>query len=196
VFNPTNQTRTFSLSYKQLANGNYDTTIDYSTPHFCDLSLNGKVDIEDLEIMAAQWLHAPSDPSADIAPQPSLDNFVNFLDFAMLAANWGEIDNIDQQTYTKSQLESGISITLEPMEHAVIDTELTTGAALKAEIDNAINAQNDIAYAYKLMQVRQRDYSDVSQALINEWNASMTDYGNGDYSSASLKAQNIINTLN
>ena len=32
--------------------------------------------------------------------------------------------------------------------------------------------------------------------MIDEWNASMTDYENEDYTAASLKAQNIINTLN
>jgi len=52
-----------------------------------DINGNGKVDFEDLQILANQWLQPPSTPSADLAPSP-LDNFVNFLDFAVLAGNW------------------------------------------------------------------------------------------------------------
>ena len=53
-----------------------------------DITGNGRVDFEDLKVLADQWLQPPSIPSADIAPPPSGDNFVNFLDFAILAENW------------------------------------------------------------------------------------------------------------
>jgi hypothetical protein len=53
-----------------------------------DITGDGKVDFEDLEILANQWLQPPGIPSADIAPSPSGDGIVNLLDFAVLAENW------------------------------------------------------------------------------------------------------------
>jgi alpha-tubulin suppressor-like RCC1 family protein len=53
-----------------------------------DLNDDGKVDFDDLAILADQWLHPPGTPSADIAPLPSGDGAVNFLDFTALAENW------------------------------------------------------------------------------------------------------------
>ena len=52
-----------------------------------DITGEGVVDLEDLAILAVQWLQSPGTPSADIAPEPP-DNIVNFLDFAVLAGNW------------------------------------------------------------------------------------------------------------
>jgi len=52
-----------------------------------DITGDDKVDFEDLNILAEQWLQPPGIPSADIAP-PDGDNIVNFLDFALLAENW------------------------------------------------------------------------------------------------------------
>ncbi len=52
-----------------------------------DLTGEGATDIEDLLIMAGDWLQSNS--IADIAPD-SLDNFVNLLDFAILAEHWLE----------------------------------------------------------------------------------------------------------
>jgi hypothetical protein len=52
-----------------------------------DISGDGKVNFEDLKILAEQWLQSPGTPSADIAPI-STDGIVNFLDFAVLAENW------------------------------------------------------------------------------------------------------------
>ena len=46
------------------------------------------VDWADLKILAEQWLQPPGTPSADIAPPPSGDGIVNFLDFAELAKSW------------------------------------------------------------------------------------------------------------
>jgi parallel beta-helix repeat protein len=53
-----------------------------------DINHNGKVDFEDLKVLIDQWLQPPGTPSADIAPLPTGDNIVNFLDFALLADNW------------------------------------------------------------------------------------------------------------
>jgi hypothetical protein len=53
-----------------------------------DITGNGKVNFEDLAILADQWLKPPGTPSADIAPPPDGDNIVDFLDFAVLAQNW------------------------------------------------------------------------------------------------------------
>jgi hypothetical protein len=55
-----------------------------------DITGDGKVDFEDLAILADQWLQPPGTPSADIAPPPYGDGRVNFLDFAVLAENWLE----------------------------------------------------------------------------------------------------------
>jgi hypothetical protein len=55
-----------------------------------DLNGNGRVDFEDLYILAGQWLQPPGTPSADIAPSPNGDSIVDFLDFALLASHWLE----------------------------------------------------------------------------------------------------------
>jgi hypothetical protein len=52
-----------------------------------DLNTDNVVDFNDLLIFSNQWLQAPGDPNADIAPG-SGDGFVNFLDFAVLANDW------------------------------------------------------------------------------------------------------------
>jgi len=54
-----------------------------------DISEDGKVNYEDLGVLADQWLQPPGTPSADIAPSP-VDGLVNFLDFAVLAKHWLE----------------------------------------------------------------------------------------------------------
>jgi hypothetical protein len=53
-----------------------------------DIDHSGKVNFEDVEILADQWLQPPGSPSADVFPLPIGDNFVDFLDFALLAQNW------------------------------------------------------------------------------------------------------------
>jgi len=53
-----------------------------------DITGDGKVNFEDLKVIANQWLQQPGIPSADIAPQPDGDDIVNFLDFAKFASNW------------------------------------------------------------------------------------------------------------
>jgi hypothetical protein len=55
-----------------------------------DFDGNGKVDSQDLAILADQWLEPPGNPSADIAPLPTGDGIVNFLDFALFAQHWLE----------------------------------------------------------------------------------------------------------
>ena len=55
-----------------------------------DITGEGAVDLEDLKVLAEQWLQPPGTPSADIAPLPNGDGIVNFLDFAVLAENWLE----------------------------------------------------------------------------------------------------------
>ena len=53
-----------------------------------DLDLDVDVNFDDLLILSAQWLDVPGDPSADIAPWPNVDNFVDFKDFAKFAEQW------------------------------------------------------------------------------------------------------------
>ncbi len=55
-----------------------------------DINKDGVVDMEDLLILARQWLSVPATPSADIAPE-SGDEIVNFLDFSVLAEDFGNI---------------------------------------------------------------------------------------------------------
>ena len=52
-----------------------------------DLDLDLGVNFIDFAILAAQWLDAPGDPSADIAPYGG-DDTVNLLDLSMLADQW------------------------------------------------------------------------------------------------------------
>ena len=53
-----------------------------------DLDLDVEVDFKDFAILAAQWLDVPSNPSADMAPWPNLDNFIDHEDLAKLAEQW------------------------------------------------------------------------------------------------------------
>ena len=55
--------------------------------NIADLNDDGYVNLEDILLMALQWLDVPSEPSADIAPEP-LDNFVDYQDFAVIGQNW------------------------------------------------------------------------------------------------------------
>jgi len=52
-----------------------------------DLNIDGTVDIVDIDQMSSEWLS--SGVSADIEPAGG-DGVVNFLDFAVLAASWGQ----------------------------------------------------------------------------------------------------------
>lgn len=56
----------------------------------CDLNNDGNVDFTDYTLLANQWFQRPGIPSADIAPPPNGDLFVNFLDLAVLAEHWLE----------------------------------------------------------------------------------------------------------
>ena len=52
-----------------------------------DIDLDGDVDLADFAILSYQWLGAPGDPSADIAP-PGGDGTVDGDDLLVVAANW------------------------------------------------------------------------------------------------------------
>jgi parallel beta-helix repeat protein len=56
--------------------------------NIADLNDSGNVNMGDVVIMALQWLQAPTEPSADIAPAPNGDNFVDYLDFGMVQQSW------------------------------------------------------------------------------------------------------------
>jgi hypothetical protein len=62
-----------------------------------DLNNDCKVDLEDLKLLALQWLQPPDITSADIAPQPDGDGVTDFLDYATLANNW-LVDCIENPT--------------------------------------------------------------------------------------------------
>jgi hypothetical protein len=55
----------------------------------------GTVDFADFAILASQWHSIPDTPSADIAPKPITDNFVDVQDLAVIAQYWLESDCTD-----------------------------------------------------------------------------------------------------
>ncbi|MHC4657691.1 MAG: FG-GAP repeat protein [Planctomycetota bacterium] len=58
---------------------------------FCplaDLDNDCDVDFNDFAILAGQWFQAPGEPSADIAPSPTRDGIVDWLDLKVLAEQW------------------------------------------------------------------------------------------------------------
>jgi hypothetical protein len=60
----------------------------YEFSSIADFDFSDRVDFKDLFILASDWLQAS--PVADIAPPPSGDGIVNFLDFALFAQHWLE----------------------------------------------------------------------------------------------------------
>jgi len=54
-----------------------------------DLNKDCRVGADDLARMASQWRQVPSDPNADLAPEPR-DNLIDLRDFAVLLSNWLE----------------------------------------------------------------------------------------------------------
>jgi hypothetical protein len=46
------------------------------------------INFDDFAILASQWLQAPGSPSADIAPEGSIDGIVDLQDLAVLAYYW------------------------------------------------------------------------------------------------------------
>jgi hypothetical protein len=69
--------------------GVVDMGYHYSIPNPADIDGDGDVDFFDYAILASQWLQAPGEPSADIAPLGG-DGIVNILDLGVLADNWLE----------------------------------------------------------------------------------------------------------
>jgi hypothetical protein len=67
-----------------------DASLASGSPILGDFEPDGDVDFNDLTILVNQWLQIPGSPSADIAPQPGGDNFVDFRDFALFAESWLE----------------------------------------------------------------------------------------------------------
>jgi hypothetical protein len=53
-----------------------------------DIDGDGDINLADFTVLASQWQHVPGDPSADIAPLPDGDNFVDFQDLHLLAISW------------------------------------------------------------------------------------------------------------
>jgi predicted outer membrane repeat protein len=53
-----------------------------------NLDGQGGINLDDFAILASQWLQAPGNPSADIAPEGSIDGIVDLQDLAVLAYYW------------------------------------------------------------------------------------------------------------
>jgi hypothetical protein len=76
-----------TMTQKDFLGGQVLVTFPYIICVEGDINCDGKVNEEDLRILADQWLEPPGTPSADLWPS-TLDNFVNFFDFAVMAKNW------------------------------------------------------------------------------------------------------------
>lgn len=53
-----------------------------------DIVEDGRIDLVDFSVLAAQWQDVPGMPSADIAPKPDGDGIVDLPDLVFLAENW------------------------------------------------------------------------------------------------------------
>ena len=194
IFNPTAASIDFALLGKSLADGNYSVTVEYSQPHYSDINRDGKTNLPDFAFVSDQWMQAPSIPSADIAPETP-DGVVSLPDLQTIDENWLKVDNATQNIYTKTQLQNGISLTLRSLEHACVTLQHENITNMASAIQEYETAQNKLAYAYKLMQVRERDFGDVSQSMITDFQSAMLDYDNQNYTSATSTAQTIIDAL-
>jgi parallel beta-helix repeat protein len=58
------------------------------TACIADIDGDGDVDFVDYAILASQWQQEPGEPSADIAPPPAGDGFVDINDLALLVEYW------------------------------------------------------------------------------------------------------------
>lgn len=71
--------------------GAWDTGVVDMGYHYhrdiADLYYDGYINLDDLLIMALQWLDVPGQPSADVAPEV-LDNFIDYRDFAVIYQYW------------------------------------------------------------------------------------------------------------
>jgi|GEM_PF-2054257 len=75
-------TRTDSVSDLGIIDMGY-----HYTSNLADLDKDGVVDLADIMIFTSQWLAAPGDPSADLAPAAG-DDFVDLQDFDIIVKNW------------------------------------------------------------------------------------------------------------
>ena len=89
----------------------------------------------------------------------------------------------------------GVALQLAPMARARVTVEHENATSMNASIAACHSAQNKICYAYMLMQVRQRDYGDVSQALKDSFQTAMTYYTAENHALAAATAQSIIDAL-
>lgn len=76
------------IRFDEVTIENSSITVTVTDGILGDLEPDGDVDIDDLTIMAIQWLSSGGTPSADIVPYPSGDGIVNMEDFVPIAENW------------------------------------------------------------------------------------------------------------
>ncbi len=126
----------------------------------------------------------------------------NFISKDLIDGNYSLTITYDDSssstnTYTKSQLESGISITLDSMESAKIDLSHSNATTMQANITAIRDAQNKLALAYQDLQTFARDEGLCSSLLTqkNNFLTAMANYETGNYSTASSNAASIITAL-
>jgi hypothetical protein len=75
------------LRFTMLASSGVVNYVDYIRQfNAADITKSGRVDMDDLSVLAAQWLGVPSTPSADIAPAGG-DGAVDLPDLLLMAEN-------------------------------------------------------------------------------------------------------------
>jgi hypothetical protein len=195
LFNPTENPIDCNLQLKSLAQGSYTVSVDYASYDLCDFDKNNEVGLSDLALLTDAWLQSPTDSPADIAPLGNPDGTVDFQDYALFATHWGNQNHAYEESFTKTELETGIPISLEGMDHARVTIVHDNAVTLNTVIDSCQSAQKNLIYAYKLLQCRERDFGDVAPSLVDQFNDAMSDYTNQDYYDAAFKAQSIIDTL-
>ncbi len=77
----------WTISQDDFLGGQLLVTFPYNTLAG-DITGDGKVNFDDIEAIAGQWLQTPGIPSADIAPCNEGDGIVNVLDFSVVAEHW------------------------------------------------------------------------------------------------------------
>ena len=126
----------------------------------------------------------------------------NFISKQLADSNYSLTITYDDSSsstnnYTKAQLESGISITLNSLASAEVDLTHSNVTTMQASIDAVRDAQNELANAYRQLQEFARDDGMCSDLITqkNNYLTALSNYESGNYSTAETYASNIITAL-
>ncbi len=134
-------------------------------------------------------------------PTSSSVNF-NFISKHLADGNYSVMISYDDNTsttntYTKSQLESGISIGLDSLASAQVDLTHSNAVSMQATINTIRNAQNKLALAYQKLQIFARDEGMCSDLLVQKSNfvTALANYEAQYYNTAAANADSIISAM-